>query len=352
MPGPSPSADPAWPWQLAKALSLIIALVAAALLLWQIVDVLLLFFGAVLVAVLLRAAAGLIERYTPIEGSWAVGMACLIIGAVLVGFVTLMGAQIRTQAAVLIEDMPGLAETVENWLGMEGLGDWLRQRAGSFVANANIAANVAGYTAWIADVAVRTLIVLASGVYLALNPLVYRRGILMLVPPPRQQKARDTLRDVGRALKLWLLGQLAAMVLVGILTTLGLWLIGLPSALALGVLAGALEFVPFVGPLASAIPALALGLTEGPSTALWVLGLYVLIQQIEGNVITPLVHQHTVDMPPVLTIFAIITFGVLFGPLGILLATPLAVVVFVLIKKLWVREVLDEEVELPGEGEE
>lgn len=352
MSGPTRFPNPDWPWQLAKAVTLIIALVAAALLLWRLFDVLLLFFGAVLVAVLLRAAAGLIERFTPIQDRWAVGLSCLLIGALLVGFMTLMGTQIRTQAAVLIEELPDLAETVEDWLGMEGLGDRLRQRAGNVMEDTNIAASVAGYTTWMADVAVKTLIVLASGVYMALNPRLYRGGILMLVPEPRQGKARDTVRDIGRALKLWLLGQLAAMALVGLLTTLGLWLIGVPSAIALGVLAGALEFIPFVGPIASAIPGIALALTVSPSTALWTLGLYILIQQIEGNVITPLVQRHAVDLPPVLTIFAIITFGVLFGPLGILLATPLAVVVFVLVKKLWVREVLDEEVELPGEEEQ
>jgi predicted PurR-regulated permease PerM len=139
--------------------------------------------------------------------------------------------------------------------------------------------------------------------------------------------------------------------MVGVLTTLGLWLLGIPSALALGLLAGVLEFVPFLGPILSAVPAVALALGEGMDTMLWVVGLYVAVQQIEGALITPLVQQHTVDLPPALTIFAIVAFGVLFGPLGILLATPLAVVVFVLVKKLWVREVLHENTELPGEPE-
>ena len=99
----------------------------------------------------------------------------------------------------------------------------------------------------------------------------------------------------------------------------------------------------------SSVPAIALGLAQSPSTGLWVLGLYVLVQQIEGNLITPLVHQRTVDLPPVLTIFAILGFGVLFGSLGVLLATPLAVLCFVLVKKLWVRDVLHEQVEVAGE---
>lgn len=352
IPDPRSAPDSPWLWQLAKAVLLTSGLVAAALLLWRLSQVLLLFFGAILVAVLLRAAAELIERYTPVAGRRAVGLACLLIGAVLVGFLYLMGAQIRTQVTSLTENLPEMTETLEDWLGLEGLGDWLRQQTGDVMEDGNIAADVAGYTAQIAGVAVRAIIVLAAGVYLAFNPRLYRAGVLTLVPESHREEARDTVQAVGRALKLWLLGQLAAMVLVGVLTTLGLWLLGVPSAIALGFLAGALEFVPFIGPIAAAIPAIAMGLSESPSTALWVVGLYLLIQQIEGNVIYPLIQQRAVDLPPVLTIFSIVVFGVLFGLLGILLAAPLAVVVFVLVKKVWVRETLDEEVELPGEQEE
>lgn len=110
--------------------------------------------------------------------------------------------------------------------------------------------------------------------------------------------------------------------------------------MALGLIAALLEFVPFVGPVLASMPASALGLTEGPGTAALVLGLYVLVQQIEGNIITPLVQQRTVDLPPAVTIFAIVTFGVLVGPVGILFAVPLAVVSYVLIQKLWMQDVL------------
>lgn len=93
-------------------------------------------------------------------------------------------------------------------------------------------------------------------------------------------------------------------------------------------------------------------LADSPTTALWVVGLYIVIQQLEGTLITPLVQQYTVDLAPVVTIFAILAFGTLFGPLGLLLATPLAVVCLVLVKKLWVCEVLKEEVEVPGEPQD
>ena len=191
---------------------------------------------------------------------------------------------------------------------------------------------------------------LAASIYLALTPALYLNGILKLVPVSRQVEVRDTLSALGRALRLWLVGQLAAMAVVGTLVTLGLTVLDIPSALALGFMAGLFEFVPFVGPVTSAIPAVASGLTDSPRTALWVAGLYIVVQQAEGMLIQPLLQQRTVSLPPVLMIFAVLGFGVLFGPLGLLLATPLAVVCLVLVKKLWVREVQHEEVTMPGEA--
>lgn len=347
-----PDSGPGRMWTASKLLVLAAAIAAAALVVWQLANVLLLLFASILVAVLLRALAELIERFTPIRGGWSIGLACLLIGGVLASFFTLMGSRIQSEAASLVESVPDLISSVEERFGVSGLQTWLEQQLGDVLQNGELAMSVASYSTSIISIAAHGLVVLAAGVYLALRPELYRDGLVKLVPPERKAEARDTLDTIGRALKLWLAGQLAAMVLVGILTTLGLWLLGIPSAFALGFLAGLLEFVPFVGPVLSAVPAIALGLAEGPTTGLWVLGLYVLIQQIEGNLITPLVQQRTVDLPPVVTIFAILSFGVLFGALGILLATPLAVVCFVLVKKLWVRDVLHEEVDVPGEDYE
>lgn len=123
----------------------------------------------------------------------------------------------------------------------------------------------------------------------------------------------------------------------------------MPSALALGFLAGLSEFVPIVGPVLGAVPALLLALSEGGNTVFWVLGLYLAVQQIESNLIMPLVQRETVDLPPVLTLFAILALGVLFGPLGVLLGTPLTVVIHVAVMQLYVRDTLHEAVRLPGD---
>jgi predicted PurR-regulated permease PerM len=177
--------------------------------------------------------------------------------------------------------------------------------------------------------------------------------LIKLTPPAAQASLADTIDACGEALRRWLLGQLLSMAVAAVLTTLGLWLLGLPAYLALGLLAGLAEFVPVVGSILAAVPALLLALTQGGvELAVWTLLLYLGVQQIQGNLVAPLVTRRMVSLPPALTLFAILTFGLVFGPLGVLFAAPLAVVAFVAVKRLWVREALGEETDVPGEGQQ
>lgn len=315
MINPSDPKEGAWLWSAAKLLLLGTAIGAGAFLIWHLAQVLLLLFGSILVAIILRSIAGPITRHTPIPDRWAVAMAALLIAAVLVGFFLLLGAQIRSQGVALLERLPDLAEAAEEQLGADALGDWLERQQSTEFEGRSLVVSVAGYTTRVVTMAAKTLVVLAAAIYLALSPASYLNGIVKLVPPSRQDEARELLAVLGRALRLWLLGQLAAMASVGLMVTLGLKLLGIPSALALGFLAGLLEFVPFVGPLASAIlPAVALGAMDSTGKALWVAGLYILIQQAEGILILPLVQQRAANLPPVLTIFAVLSSGCSLGP--------------------------------------
>ncbi|MCB5177537.1 AI-2E family transporter [Microvirga lenta] len=321
------------------------------LLAWQLTDVLLLAFGAILVAILLRSLADLIDAYTPAHGNWSLLAAGLIILAALVAFSLVLGSQVWAQALELIERLPEILRSLEERFGLRNVETWVAERLRNMMDGGAVS-QVAGYTSVVLGAAANFFLVLVAGIYLAIRPGFYRRGFLKLFPPKHRHMADETFAATARALRLWLVGQLAAMFLVGLLTGLGLWWLGIPSAMALGLLAGVAEFIPFLGPILAAIPAILLALSQDTTTALWVAGLYLLIQQMEGNLITPLVQQRAVDLPPVITLLAIVAFGVLFGTLGVLLATPLAVVALVVVKKLWVREALDEETELPGENED
>jgi predicted PurR-regulated permease PerM len=150
-------------------------------------------------------------------------------------------------------------------------------------------------------------------------------------------------------LRLWLLGQLASMTMIGVLTALGLWAIGVPSAFALGLLAALAAFVPYLGPILSALPALLLALNEGTDTLLFTAALYIAVQQVESYVVTPLIQQRVATLPAAVTVFAIVAAGLLFGAPGVLLAAPLTMVAYVLVKRLYVEEALETPTDVPGE---
>jgi predicted PurR-regulated permease PerM len=142
----------------------------------------------------------------------------------------------------------------------------------------------------------------------------------------------------------WLLGQLVDMATVGTLTGVGLWAIGAPSPLALGILSGLASFVPYVGPIASGALAVLVAAAQSLDLGLWTLALYLGVQQVEGHVVMPFVQRWTIALPPALGVFAVVAMGYLLGPLGIVLATPLTVVLFVLVKKLYLQDTLGERV--------
>lgn len=338
------------PRNIAIAGVVIAALVFIGLLLWRLGSVLALVFGAILVAVILRSLARPFERWLRMKAAWSVLLVCLLIGGAIGGFLYLLGAQLSGEFSSIAQQVQQQIQTLGERLGIPDLGQAIRERARAAADKGSILQQVAGFTSTVFGGIADLFIVLVAGIYLAISPEVYRGGFLMLMPGIWRQKVDIALDKAGGALRLWLLGQFIAMLLVGILTTAGLYLIGVKSALALGVFAGLIEFVPFIGPFVGGAAAMLVALGQGGNTVWWVLLLFVVIQQIENNVVVPLVQRRTVELPPVVLIFAVVVFGILFQFPGILLGAPLAVVAMVLIKQLYVRDLLNEPVQVPGDG--
>lgn len=186
------------------------------------------------------------------------------------------------------------------------------------------------------------IVVLAVGVYLAADPAWYLGGAVQLAPPGYRPRLEDALRRAGAALRWWLLAQLATMTVVGVATGLGLWWAGVPLALSLGLLALLLEIIPNFGPLLAALPALLLGWSQGGTTVLWVAAVFLVVQGLESYVVLPLAQQQAARLPPALSILAIVLFGLVAGLLGVLAAAPLTVAAIVLVKTLYVRDVLGD----------
>ena len=159
----------------------------------------------------------------------------------------------------------------------------------------------------------------------------------------------ETIVDIGRALRLWLLGQAIQMALIAALTTVAVWIIGLPSPLALGAIAGLAEFIPYLGPILASIPAVLVAITSGFFPALWTIVAYLIIHQIEGNLIVPIVQRKLVFVPPAVLLLSIVAVTEIYGTIGIIFAAPITVIIFVAVKKLYVRDSLGQPTELPGE---
>jgi predicted PurR-regulated permease PerM len=260
----------------------------------------------------------------------------------------LFGAQMRGQLANVAQRLPVAIDTFTTELGFGEITGQLPQMLG-MGPGGGFVSRLAGISGVILGGLADFFLVVIAGLYIAGSPSLYRRGLVKLFPKGQHDRVEGSLDAAGQALKLWLVSQLISMVCVGTLVALAAWFIGLPSPIALGFIAGLCDFIPFVGPIIGALPAILLSFTMDGSAVLWTILAFVAIQQIEGNVIFPLVERRVVALPPALALFAIVAGGVLFGTLGLIVGFPLAVVAYVLVKKLYVRETLGEQTPVPGE---
>ena len=330
-----------------RRLILSIAVIAIAYFLWRISGILLLLFGAILIGILLRAFAEFLEAHLPVA-PFGVTIAALLSIGVFGAFFYLFGSQLAGQLSFVAEKIPEALNTAGERVGLYNLTGEL-ERAIKGDSNRPLMSQAAsiGYT--IISGFFDFILVLIAAVYLAADPKLYRRGVAKLFPIGQHERIFDAMDSTGRALRLWFWGQLVTMVIVGVMSLFAYWWIGLPSPFALALIAGVTNFIPYVGPFLGAVPAIIFALTMDVNTIFLTIGAILIIQQIEGNFLTPYIQGRVVLIPPVLVLFSIVVFGFLFGMLGVILGVPLAVALAVLIKKLWMREILGERTAIPGE---
>ena len=336
------------PFLFAVAAAVLVATAIAVLtfVAWQVAPVLLLFFAGVLAAILLRGIADWLSRWTGLSSGWAVTATLLLLTALAIAAGFTMGHTLASQFVSLSDEVPRSLNKLKENLGQYEWGERLLQavpqQADELSVSGRQLTGVAAtvfstFTGGIAAL----VITLFLALYLAYDPDTYFHGGIRLLPVRVRPRIEDALGEVHLTLRWWLIGKMISMILIGVMTTIGLWMLGVPVALALGVLAAVLTFVPNFGPILSAIPAVLLALVESPMNALYVIILYVVIQGIESYLITPLIQQRTVSLPPGLTISAQIGMGILFGVPGVVLATPLTAMTLVLVRRLYVEDTLE-----------
>jgi len=319
------------------------ALVAA---LWLLRDVIILAFGAVIVAALLRLGAEPFVRWLPKYA--ALALSGIIIAAILAGvgylFAAHIGGQLKDVVQTVDETVKGMSASIQG----SDIGKRLFPSEGGIgISPSNLLSNAFKMSARFFEA---LIVMLISGVYLAAQPDVYQHGLVQLFPPRLHRHAERALAEIGTALRLWLIGQLIQMVLIGLITTFAVWMIGLPSPLALGLIAGIAEFVPYLGAIVASIPALLVASTKGVDITIWTGVAYLIIHQIEGELIAPLIQRHMIMIPPALTLLGIVAVDYLFGTYAVVLAAPLVIAIFIAVKRLYIRDVLGEPTELPRDG--
>ena len=299
----------------------------------------------VLLSMIFRGFTRRLVRHVRLPRSVAMAAVVILSLGLTAGAVRLLGASLVQQLQALIARLPtlfhdlvrSLEQTyIARELGKRALDQPVGPDARTVVSGASDV--VAGSARLIAGVIVAFFI----GVYGAAQPLAYVTPLLRLVPPPRRARALETLREIDEVVTRWLMGRLLAMLFVGIVTTTGLWLLGEPASLALGVLAGALTFVEYLGPLASAVAPILVALTRGPLLALWVLLLFLAVHVLDGYVVSPLIAKRMTRLPPGFTLTAQVLLGSIFGPGGVALATPISIGSAILVRRLYVEDILDD----------
>lgn len=316
-------------------------------------------FAAALVAVVLHGAARLICRVLPVR-QW---VAVVLFLAALVGSVSLVvhvsGPELVTQLshlyAALTHERDALHATLDkNPIGHSVLNHIPRFLGGNQTSGPLGAEGAGGsmdFAGSMTNVLTSTfgsagtlVVILIAGVYFALSPHLYANGLLRLVPPRYRGSARELIRTTAHVLSAWVAGQLLDMTVVGVLTWVGLSLLGMPLAFPLGLVAGTANFIPYLGTFIGAVPALLIALSISPREALMVAGLYAFIQAFEGYVMSPFIQKRAVSMPPALTILSQTIFGAFLGMWGFAFASPITAVLLAVIDHLSTPLPEDEQV--------
>jgi predicted PurR-regulated permease PerM len=327
-------------------MAIAVSVVVVLVFLWYAVDVVLLAFLGILAAILLRAPADWLAEKTGMRPGLAlalVGLALLLVLA-FTGFI--FGKGVVAESLNLVDRIPEIVETAKERLRESELGG----RAVAFAENAGafsggemqFIGRGLGLIGSTFGAIANVLIVIFFAVFLAAQPRLYVDGFLYLVPKRKRAHAEKVMHEIGNVLRRWLVGQAFLGLVVGLITGLGLFFIGVPFALPLGVLAGLMEFVPYIGPFIAAVPALLVAFAENPQLGLWAAMLFLAVQSLESYILSPLVQHRAVYLPPAVVLFAQVVMGVMVGALGVAVATPLAAALLIAINMLYVEDVLGD----------
>ncbi len=315
--------------------------------------VLALLFAGLLLTILLDTLANLLKRKLHISRKVAISV--ILVLAIL--FISLggwfAGNKIVKESTQLAKKIPKAITIIRNYLNQKEWGKSLL----AFIPEADkfwsmgqgMIGELTGFFSGAVGFLSYLGFIIFTGIFMAVNPDPYKKGLIKLLPRDKKPLGREILSSIGTALRWWLIGRFISMTFVGLLTAAGLKIIGLPGVMILSTMTALLSFIPIIGPIGSFIPAALVSLATNPALIINVALVYISVQAIEGNLLTPIVQERTVSLPPVIMITSQVLLGLLMGIPGVAIATPLVLTVIIVIQKTYIQEFLGESVEVLGQ---
>lgn len=333
-------------WSPTAAVALVLAGAALLIFFFAIIGhILLMIFGGTLLAVLLRACTDWISGKTGLGDGWSLAIMLLAAVCLIVAGAYFLAPRVADQLDQFWQDLPQYIDRLRSFVGQFAWGRaLLRQFSPAQASGGAVVSTLSGAAITLGAVVTDFAIVLFVGIYLAVEPALYVGGIVRLFPSPRRPRARQVMQEASVTLGRWLLGRFFSMAVIGVLIGVGLWVLGVPLALSLGIWSALMTFLPNIGPILGTIPNAIVALQAGGAQlALYVVLLHVVAQIIESYFLTPLVQLRAVRLPPALTISSQAVMGVLFGLAGLALAAPLAALGMTLTRQVYIGDYLGDE---------
>jgi predicted PurR-regulated permease PerM len=327
-------------------LGLVFALLVGGYFVYRISGVVLAFLLTILLSIILAAPVNYLARR-----GWPRSWGVLTVVAVLAGVLWLFGLAlvpaVETQSRefakafpTLLDEALTLVNQAQSFFGLGtqiGLNPENLSNVGQEVLTGSTVSTAAGVGLTVATALSLGVVVFISTIYLVIRPAPWVDGFVSLFPAGWRPRTREVLQAMYHTVQRWFLGQLTAMTFIAVFWAISLSIIGVPFALLLGLFSGLISFIPYLGATISVTVPILLALISDPFTVVWVILAFVIIQQIEGNILQPIVMSRAVDLHPALVVFAILVMGTLFGLVGVFLAVPLVAALQVLVRELWVQ---------------
>lgn len=332
---------------------IVLSVVLLVMFVGKAINTLLLIFAGILLGVVFRAARDFIHDTTNMNHGLSLALVLLLFVTFtgLIGY--LLVPQVVNQADTFYKEVPKTWEMTKEAISGWGWGrelanenprvqDFFTAKTGSTGEDYDMTERILSYLSFSASVIAAMVLIFVIAIYIAAEPKLYSEGFIRLFPIPRRKRVVQLMDEISITIQWWMVGQLCSMLILGTLATVGLWLLGVPYAIMLGALTAFMTFIPNLGPIIAAVPILLIALTAGVDTAIFTGIFYTVLQCIEGYFITPMIHHRAIDVPPVLIIVIQFLLYYLIGFLGVLLAMPLIGCMAVLVKRLYIQDILGD----------